>query len=67
MYQGVRYSESPLYTIHHLTNEHMQHNVINFFNTGLDVLYNYIYILIHPCILGNRGVITKILTSPRQL
>ena len=37
MYQGVRYSESPL------------------------------YILIHPCILGNRGVITKILTSPRQL
>ena len=27
----------------------------------------YLYILIHPCILGNRGVITKILTSPRQL
>ncbi len=26
-----------------------------------------IYILIHPCILGNRGVITKILTSSRHL
>ena len=24
-------------------------------------------ILIHPCILGNRGVITKILPSPRHL
>ena len=39
------------------------------FNHQFDgyTLYKNRYILIHPCILGNRGVITKILTSPRHL
>ena len=37
---------------------------------GISALYKVCiiyYILIHPCVLGNRDVITKILTSPRQL
>ena len=39
----------------------------NYQNIDISSNYNNKYILIHPCILGNRGVITKILTSPRQL
>ena len=29
-------------------------------------VYTYIHILIHPCILGDKGVTTKILTSPQH-
>ena len=36
-------------------------------NMDINIYSIAIYILIHPCILGNRGVITKILSLPQAL